>query len=170
MCAAALINHSRALSTSDVGLNFWPRAAPPFGPGSWHQPGPMPTFSPSWCHQPGPKVSFRQPRGREAETFGPGWWHQPGLKGGIGPGWCHEPGPKALPARGQKFSPTSLVEGAREWFISAAAHTLSSSSQQQAYGPNCTIFACGPTGPSAGLNPRPTSGWVCSRIQAVVAQ
>ena len=37
----------------------------------------MPPFSPGWCHQPGPKVSFQQPKGREAEAFGPGWWHQP---------------------------------------------------------------------------------------------
>ena len=125
----------------------------------------MPPYSPGWCHQPGPKVSFRQPKGREAETFGPGWWHQPGLKGGIGtgwwhqpgpkvgigPGWCHEPGPKDGAARGQKFSPTSLAERAREWFISAATHTLSSSSQQQAYGPIHTLLClwafwafCGP--------------------------
>ena len=68
----------------------------------------------------------------------------------------------------QKFSPTSLVERAREWFISAAAPTLSSSSQLQAFGPNLTLCCCGPIGPSAGLNPGP--GWVSSRIQAVVAQ
>ena len=37
-------------------------------------------FSPSWCHQLGLKVSFQQPKGREAAAFGPGWWHQPGLK------------------------------------------------------------------------------------------
>jgi hypothetical protein len=69
----------------------------------------------------------------------------------IGPGWCHQPGRKVGAARGQKFSPTSLAERAREWFISAAAPTLSSSSQMQAYGPNCTLLClwacwafCGP--------------------------
>ena len=41
MGAAALINHSRALSTSEVGLNFGPDAGSTgaFGPGWWHQPG-----------------------------------------------------------------------------------------------------------------------------------
>ena len=89
---------------------------------------------------------------------------------GIGTGWCHESVPKdpVLPASGPKFSPTSLVERAREWFISAAALTLSSSSQLQAFGPNLTLCCCGPIGPTAGLNPGP--GWVSSRIQAVVAQ
>ena len=129
-------------------------------PGHWYRfvakTGTNATFSPGLCHQPG-KVSFQQPKGREAEAFGPGWWHQPGIKGGIGPGWCHEsvpmhhfspgwwhqPGPKALccPRRGQKFSPTSLVERAREWFISTTAPTLSSSSPLQAYGPNCHCYA-----------------------------
>ena len=53
-------------------------------------------FSPGLCHQPGPKVSFQQPKGREAEAFGPGWWHQPGLMPTFSPGWRHEPGLKAL--------------------------------------------------------------------------
>ena len=44
-----------------------------------------------------------------------------------------------LPASGPKFSPTSLVERAREWFISAVAPTLSSSSQLQAFGPNLSL-------------------------------
>ena len=51
----------------------------------------------------------------------------------------------------QKFSPTSLVERAREWFISAAAPTLPSSSQLQAFGPNLSLqclwaywACCGP--------------------------
>src|SRR3990170_4821940 len=52
------------------------------------------------------------------------------------------------PARcGGMFSPTSLVERAREWFISAAAPTLSSSSQLQAFGPTLLLFARGPAGP-----------------------
>ena len=56
----------------------------------------------------------------------------------------------ALP-RAQKFSPTSLVERAREWFISAAAPTLPGSSQLQACGPNLSLqclwaywACCGP--------------------------
>ena len=147
MGATVLINYSRALSTSEVGPNF----------------------------------------GRDAGStgaFGSGWWHQPGLKGGIGtgschepvpmpsfsPAWCRQPEPKApvLPASRPKFSPTSVVKRAQEWFISAAAPTLSSSSQLQAFGPNLTLCCCGPIGPSASLNPGP--GWVSSRIQAVVAQ
>ena len=54
-------------------------------------------------------------------------------------------------ARGQKFSPTSLVERGSEWFISSTAASLSSSSQMQAYGPNVTLCCllaywafCGP--------------------------
>ena len=58
---------------------------------------------------------------------------------------------------GGMFSPTSLAERLRQWFISAAARTTSSSSQLQAYGPKDTVYAYGPTGPSAGLNPGPTS-------------
>ena len=53
--------------------------------------------------------------------------------------------------RAQKFSPTSLVERAREWFISAAAPTLPSSSQLQAFVPNLSLqclwaywACCGP--------------------------
>ena len=53
--------------------------------------------------------------------------------------------------RAQKFSPTSLVERAREWFISAAAPTLPSSSQLQAFRPNLSLqclwaywACCGP--------------------------
>ena len=131
----------------------------------------MTPFSSGWCHRPGPKVSFQQAKGRETETFGPGWWHELGLKGVIrpgwyhepvpmhpfSPGWCHKPRPKALCClrRGQKFSPISLVERAREWFISAAAPTLSSSSQLQAFGPNLSLCAYGPTAPAAGLNPGP---------------
>ena len=90
------------------------------------------------------------------ELIRPGWWHQPGLKA-FGPGWCHEPGPMPplVPVGGtnrdqrpcaalrQKFSPTSLVERAREWFISAAAPTLSNSSQLQAFGPNCSLCLWG---------------------------
>ena len=86
----------------------------------------------------------------------------------ISPGLCHKPGLKSWSSLRSEFSPTSLVERAREWFISAAAPTLSSSSQLQAFGPNLTLCCCGPIGPSAGLNPGP--GWVSSRIQAVVAQ
>ena len=162
MGAAVLINHSRALSTSEVGLNFGRDAGSTgaFGPGWWLQPGlkgvhwyrfvaPTGTnapFSPSWCLQPGPKASFQQPKGRETETFGPGWCRKPGQKRRIGPGWCHQPVPmhpfspgpsqqpglKALPRCGGKFSPTSLVEGEQHQFISPAASLLSNSSKLQA--------------------------------------
>ena len=44
-----------------------------FGLGSWHQPGLMHPFSPGWCHQSGPKISFRQPKGREAAAKGGHW-------------------------------------------------------------------------------------------------
>ena len=60
---------------------------------------------------------------------------------------------------GGMFSPTSLAERLRQWFISAAALTTSSSSQMQAYGPILSLCACGPTGPSAGLNPGPLMGF-----------
>ena len=90
--------------------------------------------------------------------IGPGSWHQPGLKGGalvpvgatnrcacpplvpVG-GTNRDQRPCAAPH--QKFSPTSLVERAREWFISAAAPTLSSSSQLQALGPNRSLCLWG---------------------------
>ena len=69
-------------------------------------------------------------------------------------------GTKGLAPRcGGMFSPTSLVEGWRERFISTAAPTLSSSSQLQASGPTLSLFARGPTGPSAGLNPGPLLGF-----------
>ena len=98
------------------------------------------------------------------QLIGPGWCHEPGLKA-FGPGWCHEPGPmpplvpaggtnrdqRHCAARGQKFSPTSLVERGSEWFISPGAAAHSSSSQLQAYGPKlalCCLWAywafCGP--------------------------
>ena len=69
--------------------------------------------------------------------------------------------------RAQKFSPTSLAEGRQHWFISAGVPTDSSSSLMQAFGPKLAT-ACGPIGPSAGLNPGPCR--VSSRIQAVEAQ
>ena len=133
------------------------REAGIFGPSWWHQPGPMPPFSPGWCHQPGPKASFQQPKGRETKAFGTGWCHEPVPMPPFSSGWCHHPVQTALcyPRRVQKFSPTSLVERARKWFISADAPTLSSSSQMQAYGPKRTICACGPIEPIAGLNPGP---------------
>src|SRR3954464_6107948 len=53
------------------------------------------------------------------------------------------------------FTPTSLAERLRQWFISAAALTTSSSSQMQAYGPILLLLACGPTGPSCGPEFRP---------------
>ena len=71
--------------------------------------------------------------------------------------------------RGGEFSPTSLAEREPHLFIRCGAPELSSSSLKQAYGPNLSVHACGPTGPSAGLNPGPY-GWVSNRIQAVVAQ
>ena len=43
-------------------------------------------------------------------------------------------------ARGQKFSPTSLVESVDYLFISTAASSLSNSSELQAYGPNLTLL------------------------------
>ena len=106
------------------------------------------------------------------ELIGPGWWHQPGLKA-FGPGWCHEPGPMPplVPVGGtnrdqrpcaaprQKFSPTSLAEREPHLFIRCGAPELSSSSLKQAYGPNLSVHACGPTGPSAGLNPGPWMGF-----------
>ena len=70
-------------------------------------------------------------------------------------------------ARAQKFSPTSLAEGRRHWFISPAVPPHSSSSLMQAFGPKLAT-ACGPIGPSVGLNPGPCR--VSSRIQAVEAQ
>ena len=69
--------------------------------------------------------------------------------------------------RAQKFSPTSLAEGRRHLFISAGVPPHSSSSLMQAFGPKLAT-ACGPIGPSAGLNPGPCR--VSSRIQAVEAQ
>ena len=52
-----------------------------------------------------------------------------------------------------------LVERGAQWFISPTAAPLSSSSPLQAYGPNCHCYACGPTGPPAGLNPGPWMGF-----------
>ena len=58
-----------------------------------------------------------------------------------------------------EFSPTSLAEREPHLFIRCGAPELSSSSLKQAYGPNLSIHACGPTGPSAGLNPGPWMGF-----------
>src|SRR3954463_10749988 len=58
------------------------------------------------------------------------------------------------------FSPTSLAERLRQWFISAAALTTSSSSQMQAYGPILLLLACGPTGPSCGPESWPNNGFL----------
>ena len=54
--AAGLINHSEPLSTSEVGLNFWPRRGQhmSFGPGWLHQPGLKGCIGPGWCHEPVP--------------------------------------------------------------------------------------------------------------------
>ena len=89
------------------------------------------------------------------ELIGPGWWHQPGLKA-FGPGWCHEPGPMPplVPVGGtnrdqrpcaaprQNFSPTSLVERARDWFISAAAPPARTRLNCRLSGLT-VLFACG---------------------------
>ena len=58
-----------------------------------------------------------------------------------------------------EFSPTSLAEREPHLFIRCGAPELSSSSLKQAYGPNLSVHACGPTGPSAGLNPGPWMGF-----------
>jgi len=80
----------------------------------------------------------------------------PGTKGGA-----------LAQVRCDKFSPTSLAEGRPHWFVSPAVPPHSSSSLMQAFGPKLAT-ACGPIGPSAGLNPGPCR--VSSRIQAVEAQ
>ena len=61
--------------------------------------------------------------------------------------------------RGGEFSPTSLAEREPHLFIRCGAPELSSSSLKQAYAPNLFVHACGPTGPSAGLNPGPWMGF-----------
>ena len=61
--------------------------------------------------------------------------------------------------RGGEFSPTSLAKREPHLFIRCGARELSSSSLKQAYGPNLSVHACGPTGPSAGLNPGPWMGF-----------
>src|SRR4051812_27625428 len=124
----------------------------------------MPPFGSGSCYQPEPKASFQQPKGRETEIFGSGWWHQPEPKGGH---WSRlvlrtgtnatlwfrlmvPTGTKGLAPRcGRMFSPTSLVEGDRERFISAVAPSLSSSSQLQHFGPTPVLFACVPDGPGS---------------------
>ena len=55
MGATALINHSRALSTSKMGLNFGRDAGSTwaFGPGWWHQPGLKGGIGTGLWHQPG---------------------------------------------------------------------------------------------------------------------
>ena len=58
-----------------------------------------------------------------------------------------------------EFSPTSLAKREPHLFIRCGAPELSSSSLKQAYGPNLSVHACGPTGPSAGLNPGPWMGF-----------
>ena len=58
-----------------------------------------------------------------------------------------------------EFSPTSLVERVPHLIIRRGAPEPSSSSLKQAYGPNLSVYACGPTGPSAGLNPGPWLGF-----------
>ena len=58
-----------------------------------------------------------------------------------------------------EFSPTSLAEREPHLFIRCGAPELSSSSLKQAYGPNLSVHACGPTGPSAGLSPGPWMGF-----------
>ena len=129
------------------------------------------TFSPGSCHQPGPKASFQQPKGREAAAFGPGWWHQLGLKGGhwsrfVAPTGTNAPlQSRLVPPTGTngpcttawwwEFSPTSLAEREPHLFIRCDAPTLSSSSLKQAFRPNLSLCACGPAGPSTGLNPGP---------------
>ena len=62
-------------------------------------------------------------------------------------------------AWGWEFSPTSLAEREPHLFITCGAPELSSSSLKKAYGPNLFVHACGPTGPSAGLNPGPWMGF-----------
>ena len=59
-----------------------------------------------------------------------------------------------------EFSPTSLAEREPHLFIRCGAPELSSSSLKQAYGPNLSVHACGPTGPSTGLNPGPWMGFL----------
>ena len=61
--------------------------------------------------------------------------------------------------RGGEFSPTSLAKREAHLFIRCGAPELSSSSLKQAYGPNLSVHACGPTRPSAGLNPGPWMGF-----------
>ena len=60
----------------------------------------------------------------------------------------------------QKFSPTSLAERLRQWFISAAALTTLSSSQMQAYGPILSLFACGAYWAFCGPESWPMDGFL----------
>ena len=61
---------------------------------------------------------------------------------------------------GGMFSPTSLAERLRQWFISAAALTTSSSSQMQAYGPILSLFACGSYWAFCGPESWPMDGFL----------
>ena len=97
---------------------------------------------------------------------GSGWYHEPVPMDTFSPGWRHqsELKPCAAHIAARKFSPTSLAEGAREWFISPTPAALSSSSQMQAFGPKHTVSILGLLRACILAY-----GWVSSRIQAVVA-
>ena len=135
---SGLINRSQCLSASEVGLkNCLVRNS---STGSCHEPvlkvlvGPQP-------HQ----YRFVAPTGTK------GWnWSR----------FVPPTGTNGLAQRrGGEFSPTSLAEREPHLFIRCGAPELSSSSLKQAYGPNLSVHACGPTGPSAGLNPGPWMGF-----------
>ena len=114
--ATALINHCRALSASEVGLNIPPHHAAPV-PAQGH-----------WSRLVAPTGT----KGLVLELA-----------------WC-----------GGMFSPTSLAERLRQWFISAAALTTSSSSQMQAYGPIMSLFACGAYWAFCGSESWPMDGFL----------
>ena len=123
-----------------------------FGPGWWLQPEPIPTLWSRLVPPTGTKGLF-SPAQRAGSR---GLWSRlvapTGTKGGaLVPVGATNRDQRPCAARGQKLSPTSLVERGSEWFISSTAAALSSSSQMQAYGPNVTLCCllaywafCGP--------------------------
>lgn len=71
----------------------WSYIAKVFGPGSWHEPGPLllasprgalEVIGPGSCHEPGPML-LDEP----GSMAGP---DEPGPLAGIGPAWPFEPG------------------------------------------------------------------------------
>ena len=97
---------------------------------------------------------------------------RPGTKGVHWSRFVEQTGTNGLrlaqPRCGWMFSPTSLAERLRHLFISAAAPSLSNSSELQAYGPNLTLLCLWAYWACCG--PESWPGWVSSRIQAVLAQ